>query len=106
MRELTVAVGELDSDGFRRVAPAAPDLGLNIFEAVHDIDARTVLPARDGIEDRLASAFGDPLHDQARLAAFDVHLKVDRAKDRLVQLLGGRREDLKDGRARLRVLAG
>src|SRR5262249_29517739 len=103
--KLSVGVGKLEANGARGLAPATPDFGKGVFEAVDHIDAHTVFFAGDRIEDWLAAAFGHAGHDQARLSCGDVELEVDRGKDRIVDFFQRGREHVEDGRPGLCILA-
>ena len=57
-----------------------------VLEAAHHIDADPVLLSRHWIEDWLAAAFRDSMHNQSGLPLRNINLKLDRSEDRIVQL--------------------
>src|SRR6478672_12865547 len=103
--ELGIAVVKLELDWPSRLGPTASDFGKRVFEPVHHVDAHPMRCAGHRIEDRFAAAFRYARHDEPRLAARNVHLKIDRSENRIVQLFQRRSEDVEDGCSRLGVLA-
>src|SRR6478752_4598875 len=102
--ELGIAVVKLELDGLGRLGPTSSDFGERVFEPVDHVDAHAMKCACHRIEDRFAAAFRYARHDEPRLAARNVHLKIDRRENRIVQLFQRRSEDVEDGCSRLGVL--
>src|SRR5262249_2230180 len=94
-----------DRDRSRCLRPATPGLRNSVFKSVWKIDARTVLIPRHRITNRLATSLNDPRHLERCSAAIHVHIKVDLSKKGVVYFVVRRRENLKDGRARLGIQA-
>src|SRR6185436_19757206 len=93
--KLSVGVVELHLDGARRLCPATSDLSQRVFKPVRKVNACTMLLARNWIDDRLATAFGNSRYDQLRLSLIHIDLKIDWSKDRVVQFLQRCGEHLK-----------
>src|SRR5271166_4725368 len=105
LHEMGVRVREVNLNGARGIRPTAPGLRQGEFESIRQIEPCPVLLLGDRIDDGLSAGFDDTWYDIARPACVDVYVELDLREHRIVDLFQHRKEDLKERRSRLGVLA-